>query len=85
MSSVGTRGVGAVAGTRGFVVFLARVGEMFASKEGSLGTCCAVGMWFSSGAVSNSIGQCGIRLIASRFGFEVQKWNQLRDGTVMTC
>ena len=51
---------------------------------GTLGTCCAVGMWFSSGAVSISIGQCGARLIASRFGSGVKKGNQLRDGTVMT-
>ena len=35
MSSVWIQGVGAVPGTRGFVFFLARAGEMFASKEGS--------------------------------------------------
>ena len=55
--------------------FLARGGEMFASKEGcwATGTYCVVGMGFSFGAVPNSIGQCGIRLIASRYGFGANK------------
>ena len=43
-----------------------------------------MGIWFSFGAVSRSIGQCEVRLIASRFGSGAQKGDQLRDGTVMT-
>ena len=36
-------------------------------------TLCAVGIWFSFGGVLNSIGQCGVRLIARRFNFGAQE------------
>ena len=38
-----------------------------------MGMYCTVGMWFSFGAIYNLIGQCGVRLIASRLGFGAQK------------
>ena len=38
-----------------------------------MGTFCTVGMWFSFGAVLNSVEQDGAKLIASMFGFGAQK------------
>ena len=67
----GPRGAGAVTSTRDFVFFLARRAKCSRARKdaGTMGTYCAVGMWFSFGSVPNSIGQCGVRLIASRFGW----------------
>ena len=71
-----------MAGTRGFVFFLAGAGEMLASKEGCWddGHILLGGVWFSFGAVPNSIGQCRVGLIASRFGFGAQKGTNCRMG-----
>ena len=76
VSSVGTRGAGAVAGTRGFV-FLFSTGRRNVHEQGkgvgTMGIYFAVGLWFFLRAITNSIGQYGARLIASRFGFGAQK------------
>ena len=65
-----------MAGTGGFFFFfLVRAGEMFASKGGRWddGLILPRGDVVYFGAVLNSIGQCGVRLIMLRYGFGAQK------------
>ena len=86
MSSVGTRGAGAVAGTRGFVFFLARAGEMFASKEGCRndGHILRLGdVVFFRGSTQLDWTMWG-QVDRVEVRFRSLKVDQLRDGTVMT-
>ena len=59
--------------------FIARAGEICASKEGCWddGQILRREDGFFRGS-PNSIGQCGVRLIASRFGFGAQKGTNCR-------